>query len=79
MSNVAWSAFWGGGWHVAGHRGNLNEFSQALRWRPVIVRMSDAQSAENLFAIGGRTSSRDMLVPILLLWSNTKPGGTTVP
>ena len=43
----------GGGWHRAGHRGNLGEFFQELEGRPTKAQTNDALSIDDLLAVGG--------------------------
>jgi hypothetical protein len=45
--------FGGGGWHRAGHRGNLGEFFQELERRPTMAQTNDALSVEDVLAAGG--------------------------
>ncbi len=54
--------FQGGGWHRAGHRGNLGEFFQEVKSRPTLARANDALSVKDVLATsGGMQGLKDVL------------------
>ena len=58
--------FGAGGWHRAGHRGNLDEFFQELERRPAMTRTNDALSVEDVLAAsGGMQWLKDVLPTVV--------------
>jgi len=66
----------GGGWHRAGHRGNLGEFFHELERRPMMARTNDAPSVEDVLATsGGMQGLKDVLSTVVqdALRSHSRP------